>query len=77
MREMQARMRFVSVAGNFLRTSRVSSARNVAENTICFGRGQFFAELMRVESAKYRRKYDLFRSRVTLCEYRACRVREV
>ena len=54
-REMQARVRFVPVAGNPLRGSCVSSARNAGESAICPGRGQPFAEIVRVERAKCRR----------------------
>ena len=75
-REMQARVRFVSAAGNPLRRSCVSSARNASESAICSGRGQPSAEIARVKCAKCRRECDLSRSRVTLCGDRACRVRE-
>ena len=74
-REMQARVRFV--AGNPLRRSCVSSARNAGESAIWFCRGQPSAEIVRVECAKCRRECDLSRSRATLCGDRACRVREM
>ena len=53
-REMQARVRFVSAAGNPLRRSCVSSARNAGESAICLCRGQPSAEIVRVECAKCR-----------------------
>ena len=64
---MQARVRFVSVAGNPLRRSCVSSARNAGETAICPGRGQPSAGIVRVECAKCRRECDLPRSGTTLC----------
>ena len=77
MREMQARVRFVPVAGNPLRRSCAPSARNAGESAICPGRGQPSAEIARVERAKCRRECDLTRSGATLCGDRACRVREM
>ena len=53
-REMQARVRFVPAAGNPLRRSRVSSARNAGESAICLCRRQPSAEIVRVECAKCR-----------------------
>ena len=76
-REIQARVRFVFVAGNPLRRSCVSSARNAGESTIGPGPGQPSAEIVRVECAKCRRECDLTRSGATLCGDRACRVREM
>ena len=76
-REMQARVRFGFVAGNPLRRSCVSSARNAGESAIWFCRGQPSAEIVRVECAKCRRECDLALSRATLCGDRACRVREM
>ena len=76
-REMQERARFVLPAGNPLRRSRVSSARNAGESAICPWRGQPSAEIVRVECAKCRRERDLSGARATLCEDRACRVREM
>ena len=76
-REMQARGRFDPVAGNPLRRSRVSSARNAGESAICPGRVQPSAEIVRVECAKCRRECDLTRSCATLCGDRTCRVREM
>ena len=58
-REMQARARFVLEAGNPLRRSRASSARNAGESAICPARGQPSAEIVRVECAKCRRERDL------------------
>ena len=75
-REMQARVRFVSVRRNPLRRSRVSSARNAGQSAIWFCRGQPSAEIVRVECAKSRRECDLDLSGATLCGDRACRVRE-
>ena len=74
---MQARVRFVPVAGNPLRGSCVSSARNAGESAICPGPGQPSAGIVRVECAKCRRECDLALSRATLCADRACRVREM
>ena len=76
-REMQARVRFVPVAGNALRGSCVSSARNAGESAICPGPGQPSAGIVRVERAKCRRECDLSRSGATLCGDRACRLREM
>ena len=75
-REMQARMRFVSVRRNPLRRSCVSSARNAGESAICLCRGQPSAEIVRVECVKCRRECDSALSRATFCGDRACRVRE-
>ena len=61
-REMQARVRLGSVAGNPLRRSCVSSARNAGESAIP---GQPSAEIVRVECAKCRRECDLVLSRAT------------
>ena len=58
-REMQARMRFALRAGNPLRRSCVSSARNVGESAICPARGQSSADIVRVECAKCRRECAL------------------
>ena len=66
-REMQARLRFVPVAGNPLRRSRVSSARNAGESAICLCPSQPSAEIARVECAKRRRDCDLVLSGATLC----------
>ena len=83
---MQARVRFVRSARNPLRRSRVSSARNAGESTICPVRAgecaicrlraQPSAEIVRVECAKCRRECDVPAARATLCGDRACRVRE-
>ena len=70
-REMQARVRFVRVAGNPLRRSCVSSARSAGESAICGCRGQPSAEIVRVECAKCRRECDLCLSGATLCGDRA------
>ena len=74
MRETQARVRFVPVAGNHLRRSCVSDARNAGESAICPGRGQPSAKIVRVECAKVRiecakcrRECDLVLSGATLC----------
>ena len=75
-REMQARVRCVRRARNPLRRSRVSSPRNAGESAICPARAQPSAEIVRVECAKCRRECDLSGARATLCEDRACRVRE-
>ena len=75
-KEMQARVRFVSVRRNPLRRSRASSARNAGETAIWFCPAQPSAEIVRVECTKRRRECDLSRSRATLCGDRACRVRE-
>ena len=74
---MQARVRFVPVAGNPLRRSCASSARNAGESAICPGRGQPSAEIVPGECAKCRRECDLTRSGATLCGDRARRVREM
>ena len=76
-REMQARLRFVPVAGNPLRGSCMSSARNAGESGICVCPAQPSAEIVRVECAKRRRECDLYLSGATLCGDRACRVREM
>ena len=76
-REMQVRVRVVPVAGNPLRRSRVSSARNAGETAICLCRGQPSAEIVRVECAKCWRECDLDLSGATFCGDRACRVREM
>ena len=75
--EMQARVRLVRCAGNPLRRSCVSSARNAGESAIGAVRGQPSAEIVRVECAKCRRECDLAGLRATLCGDRACRVREM
>ena len=75
--EMQARVRFVPVAGNPLWRSCVSSARNAGESAIWFCPAQPSAEIVRVECAKCRRECDLSRSGTTLCGDRACRVSEM
>ena len=74
MREMQARVRFGFVAGNPLRRSCVSDARNAGESAIRFCPAQPSAEIVRVEGAKCRRECDLSRSGATLCGDRACRL---
>ena len=76
-REMQARMRFVTCPRNPLRRSCVSSARNAGESAICPVCAQPSAEIARVECAKCRRECDLSGVRATLCGDRACRVREM
>ena len=76
-REMQARLRFVPVAGNPLWRLCMSSARNAGETAICPGRGQPSAGIVRVECAKCRRECDLSRSGTTFCGDRACRVHEM
>ena len=75
--EMQARVRFGFVAGNPLRRSCVSSARNAGESAIWLCPAQASAEIVLVEGAKCRRECDLSGSRATLCGDRACRVREM
>ena len=75
-REMQARARFVLRAGNPLRRSCESSARNAGKSAICPARGQPSAEMVRVECAKCRRECELSGSGATLCGDRARRVRE-
>ena len=76
---MQARVPFVSAAGNPLRRSCASDARNAGESAIWPGPAQPSAEIVRVKCAKCRRECecDLTRSRATLCGDRACRVREL
>ena len=74
---MQARARFVLRAGNPLRRSCVSRARNVGESAICPWRAQPSAEIVRVECAKSRRERDLSCTRATLRGDRACRAREM
>ena len=76
-REMQARVRFVLVAGNPLRRSCVSRMRNAGESAIWFCRAQPFAEIVCVECAKCRRECDLVLFGATLCGDRACRGREM
>ena len=76
-REMQARVRFGFVAGNPLRRSCVSSARNAGESAIWICPAQPSAEIVRVECAKCRRECNLRLSGATLCGDRACRVREM
>ena len=76
-REMQARVRLCFVAGNPLRESCASSARNAGESAICPGPGQLSAGIVRVDCAKCRRECDVSRSRATLCGDRAYRAREV
>ena len=77
-REMQARVRFASAAGNPLRRSCVSSARNAGESAICLCRGQPSAEIVRVECVKCRRECDLSLAQATLCcGDPACRMREM
>ena len=76
-REMQARVRFVSVRRNPLRRSCASSARNAGKSAICVCPAQPSAEIVRVECAKCRRECDLTRSGATLCGDRACRGREM
>ena len=75
-REMQARVRFVTCARNPLRRSCVSIARNAGESAICHMRAQPSAEIVRVDCAKRRRECDLPHARATLCGDRACRLRE-
>ena len=72
-RDMQARVRFGLPAGNPLRRSCVSSARNAGESAICPVLAQPSAEIVRVECAKCRRECDLSGVRATLCGDRACR----
>ena len=48
-REMQARVQFGFVAGNLLRTSCVSNARNAGESAIWFCPAQPFAEIVRID----------------------------
>ena len=67
MREMQARVRFVSVRRNPLRGLCVSSERNAGESAICPDPGQPSAEIVRVECAKCRRVCVLSLSGATLC----------
>ena len=74
---MQARVRFVSAAGNPLRRSCASSARNAGESAIGICPAQPSAEIMRVGCAKCKRECDLVLSGATLCGDRACRVREM
>ena len=74
---MQARVRLVRCAGNALRRSCVSSARNAGESAIGSERAQPSAEIARVECAKCRRECDWCGACATLCGDRACRVREM
>ena len=76
-RETQARVRFVSAAGNPLRRSCASSARNAGESAIWICPAQPSAEIVHVECAKCRRECDLRLSGATLCGDRSCRVREM
>ena len=76
-REMQARVRFGPVAGNPLRRSRVSRARNAGESAFCLCPAQPSAEIAHVEGAKCRRECILSLSGATLCGDRACRGREM
>ena len=62
---------------NPLRRSGVSSARNAGESATCRLPAQPSAEIVHVECAKCRRECDLPAARATLCEDRACRVREM
>ena len=71
------RVRVVPVAGNPLRRSCVSSARNAGESAICPVRAQPSAEIVRVECAKCRRECDLCPARATLCGDCAGRVRKL
>ena len=71
-REMQARVRCVMYAGNPLRRSCASSARNAGESAMGSARGQPSAEIVRVECAKCRRECDVSRARATPCGDRAC-----
>ena len=71
---MQARVRFGFGAGNPLRRSCVSRARNAGESAFWIWRGQPSAEIVRVEGAKWRRECILARSGATLCGERACRL---
>ena len=75
--EMQARVRLVGCAGNPLRRSCVSSARNAGESAIGSERAQPSAEIVRVECAKCRRECDWACARATLCGDRACRARKM
>ena len=74
---MQARVRFGFGAGNPLRRSCVSRARNVGESAFWIWRGQPFAAIVRIEGAKCRGDCVLAQSRATLCEDRACQGREM
>ena len=76
-REMQARAPRAGCAGNPLRRSCVSSARNAGESAICRLRAQPSAEIVRVECAKCRRERRAPAARATLCGDRACRVCEM
>ena len=61
-REMQARVRFVSCPRNPLRRSCVSSARNAGESGMCPVPVQPSAEIVRVERAKTQARVRLARS---------------
>ena len=76
-RDVQAKARLVRCAGNPLRRSCVSSARDAGESEICPVHAQPSAEIARVECAICRRECDLSCTRATLCGDRACRVREM
>ena len=65
---MQARVRFVPVAGNPLRRSCVLDARNAGESAIWFCPAQPSAEIVRVGCAKCRRECDLVVSGATFAE---------
>ena len=74
--DTQARVRLVRCAGNPLRRSCASSARNAGESAIGSERAQPSAEIKRVECTKCRRECDWCGARATLCGDRVCRVRE-
>ena len=76
-REMQVRLRLVGVAGNPLRRSCVSKARNAGEIAFWICRARPSAEIVRVEGAKCRWDCVLDLARATLCGDRACRGREM
>ena len=76
-REMQARVRFVSCPRNPLRRSCVSSARNAGESGMCPVPVQPSAEIVRVERAKRRRECDWRGPRANIRGDRACQVREM
>ena len=76
-REMQARVRFGPIAGNPVRRSCASRARNAGESAFWLGPAQPSAEIARVEGAKSRRECVLARSGATLRGDRACRGREM
>ena len=64
---MQARVRFGFGAGNPLRKSRVSRARNAGKSAFWIWRGQPSAAIARVEGAKRRQECVLDLARATLC----------